>query len=271
MYFSLMDSRFGNGQSVGKRLLRLAVRGGGNQPIGIGRSMLRTLIWLVPLTLNGWALPLLRTPILAWFTGVILFGVGGAVLFTMVFNRRTRQGLHDMCAGTYVVRVDGEPIEALPIVARLQWIVAGVIVAVAAVLVTGGVFLGSVSGTPPQQVITLQGALERDHRFFSASVFDRTTYEIGGNTSRALRIEAWYKGVPSEDERKRAMSDVAKAALDQVDGVGQYDLMQISVTSAYDLGIATGRVTYNDTQPIDTWRERVGEPSAPHSGFPLPN
>ncbi len=40
-HFGVMDSRFGNGQSVGKRLLRIAVRDRGNQPIGVAHSSIR--------------------------------------------------------------------------------------------------------------------------------------------------------------------------------------------------------------------------------------
>jgi uncharacterized RDD family membrane protein YckC len=267
VYFGVMDSRYGGGQSMGKRLLGIAIRDRRNESISVTRSMLRTLIWLAPVTLNGWALPLLRTPILAWFTEVILFGVGGAILFTMVFNRRTRQGLHDMLCDTYVVRADGEPIEVFPTVARLQWIATGIMVAVALVLATVSAFGGPIFGAPLQQVIRLQREIEPDRRFFSVSIFDRTFHVSGGKATRTLVIEAWYRGVPTEPDRQKAMNDVAKAALDQMDSIGDFDLMRITMTSAYDLGIASYRSAYGDGQPIKTWRQRtaaVSKSNAPN-------
>jgi uncharacterized RDD family membrane protein YckC len=48
LYFGLMESRIGDGQTVGMRLLKLAVRDRNNQPLAIGPSMLRTLLWVLP-------------------------------------------------------------------------------------------------------------------------------------------------------------------------------------------------------------------------------
>jgi uncharacterized RDD family membrane protein YckC len=266
-YFGLMDSQVGDGQSVGKRFLRIAVRDHGNQPIGIARSALRTLVWLVPVTLNGWALPALRAPVPSWIATVIVFGVGGALVFTMVFNRRSRQGLHDMLCETYVVRVTGEPIEAFPTTARVQWIATSAFAATAMVLATAGMFFGPLSGTTLQQVIRLHGRLEPDPRFFTVGVFDRTFYRTSGATTRTLRIEAWYKGRPSDEDRRRVVNDIANTALESMDSIAEFDDMQIGVTWAYDLGIASTSSTYVDTETIDTWRERVGgaHTSGPYS------
>lgn len=255
-YFGLMDSSLAGGQTLGKRALRVAVRDAEGQPIGVGRSMLRTLVWLIPVTLNGWALPEMTNPIVSWVTGVILFGVGGAVLVTMVFNRRSRQGLQDMLTRTYVLHLGGQPVEALPVAARIQWVLSCAMLVLAVVVAGVSGLLVSQAGSPLQQVLALQKTLQQDNRFFSSSVFDQTFYESDGQTSRALRIQVWYRGVPTESQRSAVMNDVARAAL-TVKDVDSYDLVRIDVTSAYDLGFATGYLTYGDGQPASTWRERV--------------
>jgi|CXWL01.1.fsa_nt_gi uncharacterized RDD family membrane protein YckC len=38
-YFGLMNSGVGKGQTIGKRLLKIAVRDGENKPIRLGRSL----------------------------------------------------------------------------------------------------------------------------------------------------------------------------------------------------------------------------------------
>jgi hypothetical protein len=43
--------------------------------------------------------------------------------------------------------------------------------------------------------------------------------------------------VPSAQERTQVIDDIALAALDKVDNIDQYDLMQIAVISAYDFGL----------------------------------
>jgi len=253
-----MDSRIANGQTLGKRALGVAVRDSDGEAIGVGRSMLRTLVWLVPVTLNGWALPVMSNPAAAWIAGVILFGIGGAVLVTMVFNRRTRQGLHDMLTNTYVLRLTGEPVESLPAPAKLQWILSGGMVLLALIVASASGLIASRLGTSLQQMTELQEELQKDPRFFSVSVFDQRLYEGEGDTSRALRIQAWYKGVPADSARSAILNDIAKVAL-TVDGVERYDLIRVDVKAAYDLGIASGYLTYGDGQSVATWRQRAGE------------
>ena len=260
LYFGIMDSGVAGGQTLGKRLLRVAVRNAEGQRIGVGRSMLRTLVWLVPVTLNGWALPAMSDPIVAGVASIVVFGVSGAVAMTLLFNRRTRQGIHDMLAGTYVLYLDGRTIELLPKPARLQWMLSGAMLVLAVALTGLGGFLASRPGAPLQQVLELQRTLKTDSRFIAVGVFDQKFRVWGGDTTRTLGIQVWYKGVPTEAERTTVMNDVARKAVAVAD-VERYDLIRIEVMSAYDLGIATWHVSHFDSQSVSTWRERIGEGS----------
>lgn len=58
---------------------------------------------------------------------IVVFGVGGSTLYLLITNRATRQGLHDLAVGSYVVKA-GEPgpVGAMPIW-RIHWIVLGLI------------------------------------------------------------------------------------------------------------------------------------------------
>jgi uncharacterized RDD family membrane protein YckC len=258
-YFGVMNSRIADGRTLGKRALGIAVVDRAGQPIGLGRSILRTLIVLIPATLNGWSLSVLQTPVAAWFVGVLVFGVGGAVLFTMIFNQRTRQGLHDMLCGTFVVRTDGERVAALPSVSRLQWTASAVLLGLAMVMpyVAMSVmnkFIGDRLGP----MLSLHKKLAADPRFFSASVLDQTFSSSNGPNTHALRISVWCKGRPSEEVREAVLRDIAKQALASVPGIDRFEMMQISIITGYDIGIASGHVTYNDGEKIPVWRQRVG-------------
>jgi uncharacterized RDD family membrane protein YckC len=258
-YFGLMNSCVGNGQTVGKRLLRIAVRDSENKPIPVSRSLLRISILAIPATLNQWTLPIFQIPILQWLLTVVIFGFGAAILYTMVFNRRARQGLHDLVCGTYVVHLTGKPIETFPQTAKIHWVISGVLLVLAVVLATVGSFIGSsiIMGTALAPVYKLYQILQTDSRFFTVSVNDDTHYSSQGPALHSLQVQVWYKGVPSDNERTKVMNDIATTVLDNADNINQYDLLRISITSAYDLGIATGHLTYGDGESIETWRERV--------------
>jgi uncharacterized RDD family membrane protein YckC len=262
LYFGLMGSHVGDGRTVAKRMLGIAVRDRHNQPISIRRSMARTLIWLIPATLNGWELPVLLAPFFSWFATAMVFGVGGAVLFTMLFNPGTRQGLHDMVCDTFVVRVDArERLGAFPSVARSMWIASGVFLVVGALLLpAAGKMVVSRYVEKLEHVVRLHDVLGRDPRFFSASVLDQTYAQDHGRTAHTLQIDAWYKGHALGDLREEVRNDIARSALATVPRIEQYDQMEITITSAYDLGFATGRVTQTDKHTIPQWRETVAVP-----------
>jgi len=255
-YFGVMGSRVAGGSTLGKRLLGLAVRSRDGRPIGIMRSIARTLVWGVPMTLNGWALPIMANSVVSWVVAIVVFGLGGAVLLTMLFNRRSRQGLHDMLTGTYVIRVGDEPVVALPRAGRGPWVVSAGTLAFAVVLASVGHQLIPRFAPQLQDLMTLQQKLQRDGRFFSVGVVDNTFHQSGGRVSRMLRVHVWYKGVPSETTRTRVMNELAQAAL-TFPNIEKFDLIRVEVMSAYDLGIAKGNVSHADSQSVGVWRERV--------------
>ena len=258
IYFGVMGARAGGGATIGKRMMGIAVRGKDGQPIGILRSIGRTSIWVVPMILNGWALPILSNPIVARVAGVILFGIGGAVLLTVVFNRRTRQGLHDLLAGTYVLHLNADPVAALPVAGRAPWILTAVMVAIAVVLSSVGDRLLLRMAPSLENLLALQRKLESDGRFFSVSVLDQTVYKNGDQTDSVLQIHVWYRGVPSDATRTEVMNEIAATALSSLD-VEKFDLVRIEIESKYELGIASGRLTHGEGQPVGTWRERIAK------------
>lgn len=72
-----------------------------------------------------------------------------------------------------------------------------------------------------------------------------------------MRVNVWYKGMPSEEEFEQITNDVATVVIDEIENIDEFDFIEVSITSAYDLGIASGRFTSGDRQKPDVWRERA--------------
>lgn len=265
IYFGLLNSRIGGGQTLGKRWLKIAVRDRQNRPISIGRSLLRIVILAAPVELNGWPLPIFEVPVLAWLLEIIVFGIGGAILYTMVFNRRTRQGLHDLLCGTYVVHLPGKPIESFPKTAPVHVVISGTIIGLAFIAATGLSLFGGALFSPAEvaQVRNLYQTLKADSRFFTVSVFSPTIYSTQGRVAHLLDVRVWYKGVLTGDQRKKVLTDIARTTLTSTQSISQYDGLRIAVISGFDLGIASSNVTSGDAQPISVWQERVKAADAP--------
>ncbi len=261
-YFASMDSRLGGGQTLGKRALDVAIRSESDEAIGAGRATVRTLVWLVPTLLNGWSLPVLLTPIVLWVDAVVLFGVGGAVVLTMVFNRRSGQGLQDLVTGTYAVRLKAGRTDDFPVASRAPWVLTGVAVGLAAIVgVVVPLFIVPVA--PLRQLVAIQDPLQRDPRFFSAGVSDQTFIDTNSKKSRILMVQLWYRGAIDRATAQRVVDDVARTVI-ATPRIGPYDLVRVDVTSAFDLGLATGHVSWGDGETIDVWRTKTasGQPSS---------
>lgn len=92
-YFGYFDSVHGAGQSLGKRLFRVQVVDASGNPLRLERILLRTAIFAIPLLVNQLPVPISRTPVyVETLLGLVIFGVGGAMAYLMLFNRRPRPG-----------------------------------------------------------------------------------------------------------------------------------------------------------------------------------
>ncbi len=123
-YFATLDSRLGGGQTLGKRLLSLRVVNAQGQLIPWERSVVRYTIFALPIFFTDPSLPAVRTTwIIPFLIIFVTLGVGGSTLYLLVFNRHTRQGLHDLAVGTYVVESGvSRPLKTAPIWSMHWWV-----------------------------------------------------------------------------------------------------------------------------------------------------
>src|SRR5277367_2420382 len=136
VYFGAMDSAIFGGQSFGKRLLGIKVVTADGRPLSLGASTLRATIFCVPYFLNGAMVD--AGAIFSWLSvlmTLIVFGLGASIVYLLIFNRRTRQSVHDLAVGAYVVsaKVGGAAAERERIW-RAHFGVIGFILIAAAVL-----------------------------------------------------------------------------------------------------------------------------------------
>ena len=258
-YFGIMNSRIGGGQTIGKRIMKIAVRNKDNEPVELWRAVIRISLLALPSLFNQWAIPIFQNPFMMWFLSLIIFGLGGAIFYTMLFNRKARQGIHDLILGTYVVHLPGKPIELFPTTSRIHWIVAIVWIGFVAIgtLVMSLIAPSIISKAPLASVMNLQSILQNDPRFFTVGVNDHTFYGSNGKTSRSLTITVWYKGKISESERDEVIESIVKTVLENAENIDNYNGIQVKVTSAYDIGVASANFYMSFSDSIEGWRNRI--------------
>lgn len=258
-YFGVMNSSIGKGQTVGKRLLKIAVRGRDNRPIGLGRSLPRILILATPLFLYGWELPGLQAPEMSWLTGLLVFGLGAAIIYTVGLNVEARQGIHDMVCGTYVVDLASVPVDEFARSERYHWMVSVAMVGLAAIACQMWNTL-----PPPtevksalQDIQAFKAALQGDPRFFSAQV------AATGQYASALEADVWSREARTEEQQRQLRLEIARLGMEDVPRIYQFDQFEINVRYAYDLGIAAGNAGSKEIHWIPVWRKLLGENPAP--------
>jgi uncharacterized RDD family membrane protein YckC len=267
-YFGIMNSSIGGGQTLGKRLMKIAVRNKSNEPIELWRSIVRILLLALPSLFNGWAVPIFQNPVISWVFSLTIFGLGGAIFYTMIFNREARQGIHDLLLGTYVVHLPDKPIESFPITPRIHWMISSVWVGIIAIgtLIIAIIVPSVISRTPLAPVMSLYTILQDDPRFFTVGVNDHTFYGSNGKTNHSLIITVWYKGKLTENDRKEVIKSIAKTVIENSENINNYDGIQVKITSAYDIGIARANITLSFGDSIEGWRKQIYPNDSP-SGF----
>jgi uncharacterized RDD family membrane protein YckC len=142
IYFVICDSWSGGGGTLGKRAVALRVVDRKGRRISLLRSFVRGLILFVPmlpvvsvlLSAVGHAVTKDASPVIdAVILRITMYGVPAASLYLLIANRGTRQLLHDLAAGTYVVEREsvGLPVEG-QFAAMHLWAAGAIIILVGA-------------------------------------------------------------------------------------------------------------------------------------------
>ncbi|HEY0701194.1 MAG TPA: RDD family protein [Candidatus Acidoferrales bacterium] len=259
-YFAILDSRIGGGQTLGQRLLAVEVVDASGQNISFGKSLLRYFIFAVPYFLNRLELSQSGTPaIVLWATSLIIFGVGGSTFYLMLFNRHSRQGLHDLAVGSYVVDAhDYGPVAARPI-----WPTHRTIMATLVLILVGTTmyFEHSLEGRVPfAQLLLDQAAIEKMPQVRTVGLSDMRNLN-NGETQHVLGVSVAWTG-KVEDEQKFA-DEVARFLLENDPTAQDYERIQIVLWRGYDLGIANSQVSHTFAHTPEEWKARfTGEPAS---------
>lgn len=243
-YFAIPESSFGNGQSIGKRLLGIQIVDADGVPLSIEQSSIRYTLFAIPWFLNGLPIPVTRTPAAVVFLlGMAVFGLGGATIYLMLFNRNTRQGVHDLAVGSYVVEAGRSGTVRPNPVRRVHWIVAAAIVILAA---AAGVVAPRFARRQFPQLLEDARQVEHLPGVQSAGINRVTTYRSG---SSDLSFVVTVRCVVADTDEQALANQVADSILTTDSGIDQYSVLRIVVVRGYDIGIAHGSFaqTYSDT------------------------
>ena len=257
VYFAILNSHIGQGQTLGKRLANIRVTDAKSALMSLPRSAFRATIFFVPVALNGTATP--PGPY-AQFVGMVLsiviVGVGVAQAYLYCCNRRTGQALHDIVVGTFV-----RDAESTSEIHLQMWTphlaIAGALSALVLVVV-----LMPYTSDPPDFMPQLAEA-----RRLAQSVVPDAHVSIARGTSKMMTqanvqssgswIQVRVEMPIKPEDFERVADNIAMAMFKSSSGVGDVGQVVIVVSYGYDIMISHGRTTKTFTHTPQEWRRRL--------------
>ncbi|WP_157971363.1 RDD family protein [Dyella sp. C9] len=243
LYFGVGNSRLMNGQTLGKMALGVRVVDREGRLLELPRSLLRYAVLGLPFFLGN--IP--DADPLRGFTPVVLLqclGVAGvfAETYLYIFNRRTRQSLHDLVLGTYVVRAGTEPQQAaFGTPWKGHWV--GVAVVVALCLLSPAVMAKLSTTDTFRGLLSVAAQLSAQPHARRVGVMQSASSFNGGPFKHSLNATVWLDAPLQED------AEVARGFA-KVIGRGEVDLSHedavfVTLVYGYNLGIARSTLSHS--------------------------
>ena len=255
VYFGVMDSELSGGQTLGKRILGIKVVTANGAPLSVSAATLRATIFCVPYFLNGAFID--AGVITSWLVTFLVFGVGVSIVYLLLFNRQTRQSLHDLAVAAYVVsNKSGDSIDASKSMSAVHFGAVGLILAAALVL---PYFVQRITSSSPfVRLMSLQQALQQDpdvrhasaiigvSKFFGKDQSTTTTHIFSSDIVLSRRVTDFDS----------LANRLARIILDHDPSTEKEDEIVISIHYGYDIGIASAWRSRNFAFSPEQWRKR---------------
>ena len=235
VYFGVQESRLLNGQTLGKRLLRIAVVDEQGRALSLPRSLLRAAVFSLPISLNNAQFPVDTGAILTFVLTLIIFGGLLSFAYFLIFNRTTRQAPYDLLVGALVVKndLDAQPTE--PVWRGHYAMVSALILGVLLLL-----FATLKFWLPPAittQLSTVHQAIESEPEVLRAWVSTSllANDQPGRNSYLAINTLIDSARIDNLELAKK----LATMAVFADASVADKDVIVVQLTYGYDIGIAS--------------------------------
>lgn len=271
LYFGIGNSRLGRRDTFGKQIMGIAVVDRNRRRLPIEKSLFRSFILASIYMFNDWAISIFQNAVGSILVGTIVLGGGLALLYGFIFNRITRQSIHDFLTDSFVIIVNPEQPGAIPETPDFHKKISYGLVLVGFVISTLSLFVtqlpagfqptfGIIEDGELAQMASIQGEIFEQGDHFSVGV--RRTNNFNGATgveSKDLNIEIWTKTVCSKnrDSCVELYNSAARVAFDEFENIDELTGLRISVVNRFDLGLASGQEIMGSSLRIEDWKKEL--------------
>ena len=236
-YFGILNSSIHKGQTIGKVILKINVVDSNNSFISLPKSFARYCIFGIPFYLNNarFTEDLLFSPFI-YLISLIIFGGLLSIIYLYIFNRNTRQSLHDVIIGTYVTNKESATCDTKPIWRIHYGVVATLFIAAA---VTPFFTMQLAQQAPFTDMLNVRQVVMNEPVVVYANIHEGwstfTTSDSGTTETTYISVQAFIKSDDIDNDTiARSLGSIIvnnhTAALSK-------DLIQVTLTYGYDIGI----------------------------------
>ncbi|MCD6271332.1 MAG: RDD family protein [Deltaproteobacteria bacterium] len=251
-YFGLLNSYLGKGQTIGKRIVKIKVIDRYGKEISIARSFVRYLILGAPFFFNQAVIPqsAALTP-MGYPVCFIIFGIGGAIIYLYIFNRKTRQSLHDLVVGTFVVKAPNTAPVGFTSIWRGHLKVIGIwsvlvicFSILSPILSNQGLFL---------EMLEVQKQIQSTGQVHAATTIVGKKRITGNGENTFFQAHAIWKNRLDDPDAEAA--EVAFIVLSKYRDIMKKDFLIITVSYGYDIGISRAWTSHHVRHTPEEWIE----------------
>lgn len=269
LYFGLLNSKLGNGQTLGKMALNISVVDKESNKISTEKSILRALIYIAPYFLINYNMGLQEFSIPFYIKSILFLALFLVLIFHFVFNSRTRQGIHDLILDTYVINTNAYPLQQM--VKSKTWpIFAGILCTVLIGLVSLKFFNHNENREIIAELRPIQNKIENLENISSASISHRTSSfrKLGSdeNTKKTVYVRLDLRvadkiGIlgmsKTSAESSKHVQDAVKILLSEYPKISELDNIQVNLIYGYNIGISKSNRAFGFSNSLSEWKQIV--------------
>lgn len=270
IYFGIGNSSVFNGQTLGKRALKLQVVDANLETISVSESLLRALIFTIPYFFLNYKLA-------GWSEFSILYIAKGIIFLTflillpihLILNTPTRQAIHDLIMGTYVLSLEAYPRQELSKSRPLPTMITGGLAIVILGLIVFMNLRNNETTSIVQQLKPLKEQIDKIDKVGYSSISRRTSSmkKLGSdeyiNRNEYLTLNIVLRDNlisnlrPDNIEDLDFVKESIRIILKEYSDVNNLDFIQVNLVYGYNIGISKSSKSLGFSNTLDKWREKV--------------
>ena len=255
IYFGIFDSTIGNGQSIGKKILKIKVVNRKSECISVLYGYLRALWLFAWILLNGFSLSNSKYIPLLIVCGTILFSIVLLEIYFFIFNKKTIQSFHDLLLNTFVVSTDSKG--EIEYKNNNKILYCSIIIPILILSITTCLNIRA-KDTVLGDYLKIIDIIQEDipvHQTTISKNFSvvKTSKETIHNDYVVLST---YKNNKSDDDKEIAVK-IAQKVFDSDFIIDENEIFSIEINSGFNIGIASKNKNQRFNGTVEHWKYEI--------------